>query len=376
MGEQRDADEDDRGERHRADERDGGRLLVRLEPDARDDGADPLAALHHRERVETDRLLEADRALRATRERARRPPSAPPYPAAAPRLASPEKTQTGPLMPSCRSRPVAHDELPVDDVERRELLLRLGAGDGDRVVGEPLAEDEVEGGDADHERDRDRADRGEQEPRANARSGAVSSQRVPDAVDGVDPGRTRQRLQLAPQPGDVDVERVVVDDRAVRPARLDELAAPDRRTRAWRRAGRGGGTRSGSARRAPAAHRGVRARIEREAAGLHRQVGAAALDERAQPRHELREGERLRQVVVSSGREPGEAVGECIPGREEEDGDRSPCARSAWTRSRPSASGRPMSTIIASAERALTSDIACAAVSTAETAKPSSRGRA
>ena len=322
VGEQRDAGEDDRGERHRADERDRGRLLVRLESYARDDGADPLAALHHRERVETHRLLEADRALRATRERAgdrrqrRRPP----------RLLHVDVARKDPDRAADALLPLearAHDETPVDDVERRELFLRLArAGHGDRVVGEPLAEDEVEGGDADHERDRDRADCGEQEPRANPDPGPSHRSAYPTPWTVSIRGAPGSAFSLRRRPGDVDVERVVVDDRAVRPARLDELAAPNRRTRGGGEPRQEAELGRGQLCARPAAHRGVRARIEREAAGLHRQVGAAALDERAQPRHELREGERLRQVVVSSGREPGEAVGECIPGSEEEDGNR------------------------------------------------------
>ena len=38
-------------------------------------------------------------------------------------------------------------------------------------------------------------------------------------------GRSGERCELAAQARDVDVEGVVVDDRAMRPGRLDELAA-------------------------------------------------------------------------------------------------------------------------------------------------------
>ena len=57
------------------------------------------------------------------------------------------------------------------------------------------------------------------------------------------------------------------------------------------------------------------ARIERQVGDARDQVAAAALHERVQPRHELRERERLRQVVVSTGREAGEPVGEGVARR-------------------------------------------------------------
>ena len=65
-------------------------------------------------------------------------------------------------------------------------------------------------------------------------------------------------------------------------------------------------------------HDRVRAGIESQAPDLEREVGAAALDQRAQPRDELVERERLGQVVVAAGGEAGEAVGQRVAGGEED----------------------------------------------------------
>ena len=58
--------------------------------------------------------------------------------------------------------------------------------------------------------------------------------------------------------------------------------------------------------------------IEAHAAGFERQVGAAPAQQRAQPRDELGERERLREVVVAARREAGQPVGERVAGGEEE----------------------------------------------------------
>ena len=62
----------------------------------------------------------------------------------------------------------------------------------------------------------------------------------------------------------------------------------------------------------------MRCRIEPQTADLARRDGASAPNQRAQPRDELDEGERLGQVVVPSCGEAGQAVGESVPRGQEE----------------------------------------------------------
>ena len=80
----------------------------------------------------------------------------------------PEKTQTGlPTARPPRAR-VGETSLPstTSSEESSASACALRKRGGTR--GEPLPEEEVEGRDADDERQRDGADRREQEPRANA----------------------------------------------------------------------------------------------------------------------------------------------------------------------------------------------------------------
>ncbi len=117
---------------------------------------------------------------------------------------------------------------------------------------------------------------------------------------------------------DVHVQGVVVDDGAVRPGGLHELAPPHGR------AGRGGEPcqdpelRRGQLTALVAAPHRMGRRVEPHPVGLHGQVGAAAADQGAEPRDELGEGERLRHVVVAARREPGQPVGERVAGGQEE----------------------------------------------------------
>ena len=62
-----------------------------------------------------------------------------------------------------------------------------------------------------------------------------------------------------------------------------------------------------------------------------------------QARDELGEGERLGEVVVAACVEAGQPVDERVARGQEQHRRLTPRARSAWQRSRPSASGRPMS---------------------------------
>ena len=64
----------------------------------------------------------------------------------------------------------------------------------------------------------------------------------------------------------------------------------------------------------------VRRRVEPQPAGLERAVAARPPQERVQPREQLGERERLRQVVVAAGVEAGEPVGERVARGQEEHG--------------------------------------------------------
>src|SRR5207244_909597 len=66
-----------------------------------------------------------------------------------------------------------------------------------------------------------------------------------------------------------------------------------------------------------AAHR-VRDRIEANAGGLHPAVAAGPAEQRLETPYELRERERLRQVVVTTGVEAGDAIDDPVSCGEEE----------------------------------------------------------
>ena len=162
MRQQRDSTEQEDGERHRADERDRRRLVVRVEGDAGHDGADPHTVVDDGERVQADLLLHTHRALRPVRhgrgesserrcdawglERA----LAVEHPDGAPDLHA---------FVGCLRR----HEVPADDPESRRLCSRLSSRQRDLAVGQPLVEQQVERRDADQECERDGTDDREQQ---------------------------------------------------------------------------------------------------------------------------------------------------------------------------------------------------------------------
>ena len=114
---------------------------------------------------------------------------------------------------------------PRSNADRAELRRGARADEVAGVAVEAPSEDDVEACDEPGHRHDDRRDHDEEQPSPDPE---LSSESVSHAVHGRDFGRLLEVLELAPQPGDVRVERVLADDRAVRPAGADEVAAPHR----------------------------------------------------------------------------------------------------------------------------------------------------
>ena len=114
-----------------------------------------------------------------------------------------------------------------------------------------------------------------------------------------------------------------MDDRAVRPGGLHDLPASHRIARPGREARQDAELGRCEVRRLAAARRGVGPRVEAQLPDLGGEVAPCTLHQRVEAGDELREGERLGQVVVAAGGEAGEAVGQRVTGRQEDDGRRS-----------------------------------------------------
>ena len=138
-------------------------------------------------------------------------------------------------------------------------------------------------------------------------------------MHGGDARGLRQCAELAPQARDVGVERVVMNDRAIRPARRDELVAPNGFARLREQPSEEPELGRRQLHAGVAGGGPVRDGIEAEPGGLERAVAAASPQQGLEPGDELRKRERLRQVIVAACVEAGKAVGERVPGREEED---------------------------------------------------------
>ena len=138
----------------------------------------------------------------------------------------------GPPTPSRSSRPSRETSPPcaIESDASSSTAARAFARER-RAVRQPLVEDEVERGHADARAAATTPTAASSNRVRTPIRSAASPQRVSDAVDGLDPGRAGERLQLPAQPPDVHVERVVVNDRAMRPGCLDQLPSPDRVTR-------------------------------------------------------------------------------------------------------------------------------------------------
>ena len=159
--------------------------------------------------------------------------------------------------------------------------------------------------------------RAAQHPRAQA----SHPQPVADAVQRGDLRDIGQLRELAADPRDVHVERVVLHDRAVRPSRADQLLAGEHLPGLGRRARRAGGTRSASAsasapRSATVSCAGSRTSPPSAMAAGRRRLA----EQRVQPGDDLFDVERLGHVVIAAGAEAAEAVGQRVAGGQEQHG--------------------------------------------------------
>ena len=128
-----------------------------------------------------------------------------------------------------RRRELRRDDATVLDREVRPLARGPRLEDLVRVVREAPGDQDVEPDRAGRQARADAQHDGEAGAASGAPAacGSSSPDRVADAVHGLELGASGEAPQLAPQAGDVGVQRVVVDDRAVWPARADELTPPD-----------------------------------------------------------------------------------------------------------------------------------------------------
>ncbi len=154
--------EQDEGKQHRPLERGRGRLVVRIELYAGHDGPDTSAVARDRKRIEPDPLIDAQRALGPAGERRGNSRERCGHARLLERLRPRKHPHRAPdRRPFVRA--VGRDQGPVRDLERGNFGRSLCLGERRRAGGEPLAEQEVECRDADHERQRDCADHGEKQ---------------------------------------------------------------------------------------------------------------------------------------------------------------------------------------------------------------------
>jgi hypothetical protein len=151
---------------------------------------------------------------------------------------------------------------------------------------------------------------------------AIPSARWTDgrAADRDDLRRTRQGADLPPETGDVCVEGVVVDDGSVRPGGLDESFSADGFARRRRQLGEKPELGGSQHDRHVAAGDCVLGRIEDQPTRFDIAFRPAPPYQRFRPRQQLREGERLGEVVVATDVEPREPVGQRVAGSQEKYG--------------------------------------------------------
>ena len=161
------------------------------------------------------------------------------------------------------------------------------------------------------------------------------SGRVPDAPHRVDEARLARLLGLAAQVADVHVERLRRRLEVVAPDALVDLFAREHDAGVEEQELEQVELGLGELELTVAAPRLAARGIEREVADAQHLVVAGharAAQQRAQARQQLVERERLHEVVVGAGVEPGDAVAHLVAGGEHEHGVRSPRSRSCGTR--------------------------------------------
>ena len=163
VGQECDRSEECDGENDRADECNRRRLLVRVEGHTCDDGTDAFAVVDGWECIEANGFLDAITPFRSSGEQGRglRPASR------NERLLDDRVACEHPESAANRAsflQPFGCDQLAVREPERRELGLCLSPCERFGARGEPLFEDDVEGGDADDQSERECSDDRQKQP--------------------------------------------------------------------------------------------------------------------------------------------------------------------------------------------------------------------
>lgn len=125
--------------------------------------------------------------------------------------------------------------------------------------------------------------------------------------------------QFAAQPGQILVQGVVTDLSAFGPARPDQITAAHQVPVRGDERGQQPELRRGQHDPGTVHRRTVPDRVQDQSTGRGGRRGRGPLEHRPQPGGELGEVERLRQVVVTPGREAGQPVGEVAPCGQEDD---------------------------------------------------------
>ena len=188
-----------------------------------------------------------------------------------------------------------------------------------------MADDDVDDPGRGDDGDRDRGCR--QQRHAETEAHLLLAERVADAAHRVDQARLAVCLGLAAQVADVDLERVRRGPEVVAPDAVEDHVARQHLARVAQEQLEQEELGPGQLDRPVAAADLARARVERQVGEREQLVAAGrAAQERAQPREQLLERERLDQVVVGAGVEPGDAVVDLVAGGQHQDRRRVPLA--------------------------------------------------
>ena len=278
------------------DQGDDAGAVVGGEGEAGHDGADPAPVVEDRQRVEVGVVARVDRALGPRRQRAGGRVGLGVDGRARAGRRSPSKIHTCVATPEpaiCGGRPMPRPRRRAGWPARSAARARTISS---ASLARLRAEGDVEGDDDQHQRHADAGDDGEEQPRAEgARPARAHRITYPTPWTVSRAGASGERAQLAPQARDVGVERVVVDDRPVRPPGAHQLPAPHglARPREQGREDAELGGREALLDVAGADRVGRRGRARRRRRARARPATARAPHQHPQPRHQLVEGEGL-----------------------------------------------------------------------------------